>query len=944
VIIHPVVPARMRKLIFAFLFVDIALSGASAQTPESLCFSDVQARITSAVKSRNHQGALETATEFEQSAIARSGRDSRCYAEALSERAVVLEVMGRISEADPIFKDALALARQRVDPDDPLLTRILNNYGVHLFRMRRYQEAAQLHEEALEQRKRHKPADQSAIAESEHNLADAYRYLGRDPQEVLMLYQEALALKLASSPRDDVSIAETRQNLASAFEDLSVAKKDPKLLKEASDNLEQALAIYRKYLDPGDPLIAGALNRQALSYLMRGLNKEAEAKFREALSVQRASAVTQQPTLVATLDDFSVNQLQLGRYDEAIDLARQALAIRRTALSEDNPTIARTLSNLSYLAWLKHNYDDSLAWARQASDITTANGRLDQASRLRYQRHLLTLWSKASAANPDTPSPDLTDEAFMIGQRAIRSDTAATVGRTALRFSARDPRLKGLLKQVDDLDRASDGLEQTLIHTLTLRADQADTAFNGARSELVANAARRKILLAEIEKSFPDYARLVNPQPLSAGAVQSLLTTDEALIAFVVGFRDVYVWCITRERLSWRKLDIDPTQLKSAVDTLRKGLDVEPQDASPDDAKKPLFNLGLANSLYTKLLDPISAQLASKSKLIVVPSGPLIGLPLHLLIAGKPTISARTHNQPEAFKRADWLINRYAISEIPSVESLEALRRRAAPSANRKPLIGFANPLPSPSYVDPKENDEKIASADRGGSRGQKLSRGLPSNIGVLHDVAALRRYLQDHPLRNTETELRDVAAILGADEDDLYIGPRATETQLKGKGAKLASYRIVYFATHGYLPLRFNEGEPSLALTVPEQPSEDDDGLLTASEVTQLTLDADWVVLSACDTASGNGEGAEGLSGLARAFFHAGARALLVSNWALDDESAQQIMHGTFQNLQRDRTLSKSQALRNAMLAQIKNAGAGDQLWDAYPGRWAAFEVVGVD
>ena len=939
-----VVPVRMRKPIFAFLFLTIALSGASAQTPESLCFPDIQARITSTVKSQNYKAALAIASELEQSAISRYGKVNRCYAESLSERAAILELMGRISDADPIFKEALALAHQRAEPDDPLLTRILNNYGVHLFRMRRYQEAAQLHEEALEQRKKRKPVDQRAIAESEHNLADAYRYLERDPQEVLALYQEALVLKLASSPRDDLSIAETRQNLASAFENLSIAKRDPTLLKDASDNLEQALSIYRKNLKSGDPLIAGVLNRQALLYFRRGEYKQAEAKFRDALNLQRASAVTQQPTLAATLDDFSVNQLQLGRYDEAIDLARQALAIRRTTLSEGNPTIARTLSNLSYLAWLKRNYDEFLVLARQASDITLLNGRLDQASRLRYQRHLLTLWSKATAANPNSPSPDLMDEAFMIGQRAIRSDTAATVGRTALRFSAREPRLRDLLKDVDDLDRSSDGLEQTLIHTLTLRADQADTAFSGARSELAANAARRKTLLTEIEKSFPDYARLVNPQPLSAGVVQSLLLSDEALIAFVVGFQDVYVWCITRERLSWRKLDIDPTQLKSAVDVLRKSLDVEPQDPSSDETKKPLFNLGLANSLYTKLLDPISAQLASKGKLIVIPSGSLIGLPLHLLVAGKPNISAPTHNQPEAFKRADWLINRYAISEIPSVESLEALRRRAAPSANRKPLIGFANPLPSPSYVDPKEKAEKVVSADRGGSRGQKLSRGLPSNIGVQHDVAALRRHLQDHPLRNTETELRDVAGILGADEEDLYIGPRATEAQLKGKGAKLASYRIVYFATHGYLPLMFNQGEPSLALTVPDQPSEDDDGLLTASEVTQLTLDADWVVLSACDTASGNGEGAEGLSGLARAFFHAGARALLVSNWALDDESAQQIMHGTFQNLQRDASQSKSRALRKAMLAQIKNAGAGDQLWDAYPGRWAAFEVVGVD
>ena len=154
----------------------------------------------------------------------------------------------------------------------------------------------------------------------------------------------------------------------------------------------------------------------------------------------------------------------------------------------------------------------------------------------------------------------------------------------------------------------------------------------------------------------------------------------------------------------------------------------------------------------------------------------------------------------------------------------------------------------------------------------------------------------------------------------------------------------LFYFATHGYVAGTFNESEPALALTVPDHPNEFDDGLLTASEIAELTLDADWVVLSACDTASGEGKGAEGLSGLARAFFHAGARALLVSNWSLDDLSAKEIMKATFQKLQQDSSARKSEALRAAMLSQIQAAGSADRIWDAYPGRWAPFEVIGVD
>ena len=192
---------------------------------------------------------------------------------------------------------------------------------------------------------------------------------------------------------------------------------------------------------------------------------------------------------------------------------------------------------------------------------------------------------------------------------------------------------------------------------------------------------------------------------------------------------------------------------------------------------------------------------------------------------------------------------------------------------------------------------------------------------------------------------MEEVGRLLGADDNDLYIGARATETELKNKNkeGKLAYYRVIYFATHGYVAGDFNK-EPALALTVPDLPSEFDDGLLTASEIAALTLDADWVVLSACDTASGDGKGAEGLSGLARAFFHAGARALLVSNWSLDDISAREIMRSTFKRLQEQSSAKKAEALRAAMLAQINDAGSGDRIWDAYPGRWATFEVVGED
>jgi CHAT domain-containing protein len=132
---------------------------------------------------------------------------------------------------------------------------------------------------------------------------------------------------------------------------------------------------------------------------------------------------------------------------------------------------------------------------------------------------------------------------------------------------------------------------------------------------------------------------------------------------------------------------------------------------------------------------------------------------------------------------------------------------------------------------------------------------------------------------------------------------------------------------------------EPSLALTLPKQPTEFDDGLLTASEVAQLKLNADWVVLSACNTAAADKPGAEALSGLARAFFYAGARALLVSHWAVDSEAATRLTTSTFAMMKSDPKLGRAQALRNAMLAYMNDKGSP---LNAYPAFWGPFSIIG--
>ena len=199
----------------------------------------------------------------------------------------------------------------------------------------------------------------------------------------------------------------------------------------------------------------------------------------------------------------------------------------------------------------------------------------------------------------------------------------------------------------------------------------------------------------------------------------------------------------------------------------------------------------------------------------------------------------------------------------------------------------------------------------------------------------------QQTPLHETADELCAVARDIGADVGEMRLGARATEREVKAmsENGKLAQYRILHFATHGAVAGELKGAvEPGLILTPPDAASEDDDRYLSASEIAALKLDADWVILSACNTAAGNAANAEALSGLARAFIYAQARALLVSHWAVDSNATVKLITSAMGEIARDRTVGRAEALRRAMLALIDK---GDP-HEAHPSYWAPFIVVG--
>jgi CHAT domain-containing protein len=300
---------------------------------------------------------------------------------------------------------------------------------------------------------------------------------------------------------------------------------------------------------------------------------------------------------------------------------------------------------------------------------------------------------------------------------------------------------------------------------------------------------------------------------------QALLADDEALLVFDFADKS-YAWIITNNDADWTELKISAGDLDAQVRNLRAWL--------TDPRKR--FDPDLAYKVYQETFGAFADKIASKQRLSVVTNGALTSLPPQLLITKEPT--------GKSFKEIDWLIRSHAITLLPSVASLKILRSGTQTSSARKPVIAFADPV--------------FSKAARVKTQ-QFATRSITSFYrGAQVDVASLGEYLPQLP--GTRREAQQIAAELKADPADVRLGLDATETAVKQ--AKLDQYRIVYFATHGLvageLESFFKEkAEPALALSIPEKPNDLDDGLLTASEIAQLKLDADWVVLSACNTAA---------------------------------------------------------------------------------------------
>ncbi len=494
--------------------------------------------------------------------------------------------------------------------------------------------------------------------------------------------------------------------------------------------------------------------------------------------------------------------------------------------------------------------------------------------------------------------------AMGVADRLIAGTTAQAVADAAVRSAANDPVLADLVRREQDARAELQALQQAGGEATTAGPDETTRRRIGDLELL------RQQLQERIRARYPGYDQLLRPPSINPTDVAQRLRRDEVLLLAMPTERALLVWAVTADELPlFARVDLPAAQLAALVARYRQGVDL-----GLSGGRLPRFDTAASHELYRQVLAPVAARLQGRRHLIVATAGPLAQVPFAALLTTPATAEPRP-----------WLGRQLATSQVPSVAAWLAMRQLPPGQSAPEALLAWADPTYAP--------EAPAAAAGPSGLRQLPATRSGGASAGAL-------RY-QDLPaLPETRDEVLAIAAALKADAGrDLILGARATRESViaASRSGQLARKRVVVFATHGLMAGDLpGLVQPALALAAAAPGRDALASLIGLDDVLSLKLNADWVVLSACNTAAGDGQAGEALSGLARGFLYAGSRSLMVTHWAVESESARLLTSATFQHHVAQPNASKAESLRQAML------GLMDHPKYRHPAYWAAFALFG--
>lgn len=779
--------------------------------------------------------------------------------------------------------------------------------------------------------------------------------------------QESLDIQLSLTGPNNIDIPSTRLALAGM---LSSAR-DPRAMALAKKALESAQNI----LPPTSPELAKAMEVMGLELQRSGRLYEASLLFPEAIRIKSQTLGKDHLYVSYAVNNLASIYANIGKYQDSERLYLQAHEGFLKSQGEDSMMAANALRSaaagsfrlgkaelaLEYRqqgsrtidALLPYSHRDNyrmriglvenlIALERHVKAFDEATKMLQGAQKALPKEHEELLVAKVyyhSAAYMKSPNQTDQQKAFAAadaiiaktelsynfqGGEKLTGILRASLGQAAA-LSAQSGQPENFLKYLQARDQGSvnqavkaivsrrqtdnEALgifirqRQNTVEALKKKEREYFKAFAkqaGNVGEIKASLiGMRKNLAAmnlTMKEMYPDFASLSQNKTYNVAEIQSTLLADDMALIIDGTSAHFFVMAITKNKAG---ISHDPLA-SPVVDNLVRSISKSTHTGTP-------FARADAHALYEIIFNQdISPLLDGVNHVKVFSTGTLANLPLSLLVADE--------------KNLHYLGEDVAITVLPSLASLTISNKPMG--AGQTQFLGIGDPALSPQIRTTVSVD-----SDLGGG-------GFGSN--VLYRGAEISRdaLLAFPRLPNTKKELKKIAS--NFKRSKLLLGNSATETKLKAMD--LSKYNLISFATHGVVAGEIiGQGEPGLILTPPKTPSSIDDGLLTSSEIINLSLNADWVVLSACNTAAGDTHTAGAYTGLARAFLYAGADSLLVSHWPVRDDAASILTVSTVQNTEAG--MSKAKALQTAMIDLMNNLDVENA---SHPAIWAPFVLVG--
>ena len=847
----------------------------------------------------------------------------------LSTRAQELMERGQYQEAETLQHRVVAIHEKTLGAEHPTTATSLSNLGNVLYLQGKFKEAEEMHRRVLAVREKVLGMEHPDTATSMNNLANVLQQQGKDD---LLAPSEARA--------------QARFNLQAYTETENLFRK--------------ALAIQERTLGPEHPATANTLNNLSTYLDRRGRAEEAEPLQRRALDILEKSLGPLHPDTAAMLTTLAVMLDRQGKLTESEALYRKAVEVARQA---GNPRILLlNSSRLGYALAKRGRYREALPFYKEAVDtldyLYVRTRGLSEETRAaflgQYGNIYLETIKVLLQLHRTAPEAGYDREVLEIASRnQSRIFTEMMRQADVAKFSS-DPAFLEVKRKREHLQEQIEGLRLAIV-TMPLKQAGLDARRNDLKAQLTAALANLATLEDALWRDYPRFMELTNPRPVTVQDLQKkLLRADEVLLSYVLLPQEVAIFAVTRERFQMVNAPVKREDVARRVRAIRRAIEKVAvgesvlflREIDPEDL----------NSLYRDLVAPLASMLAGKQKVIAVADGPLLTVPLEMLVTryGQPEQqgfeSARSASDgSEArpflgeYGPLAYLGRDHRFAYLPSLSALASQRLYPKTAAGpRQEFTAFADPVFAPP-------------AGQNYSPATRVALDLLSN-----NYRVDRNGVPDIPrLRETADEARSIARTLGG-SSHLFIGDAAQEKMAKSGALRDSLY--VLFATHGFLGGEFLPGlepagdraagapraksraQPSLALTLVGDLG-GEDGMLTMKEVIEdVELNADLVALSACNTAgeTAQANNGEGFAGLTRAFMFAGAKSLLVSHWSVDSLSTEALMTSTFRNIKSGETTLKAVSDAQRELRERSYSSGQYRFSRSHPFFWAAFVYVG--